>query len=248
VDDSYKSTSISFDTRLNMSNNDYFGLGINGEFESAGSLNTSRDQVNILASYNKSISSNTKGCHYIQAGLGLGIANRSLDTLDARWPSQHDGNGGFDPNLPGGLFDNTSYSYGDISIGLNWLSTFTNGMQLKIGAAIHHVNKPSISFLSNDAQLAARSTFHGSFLFPVSSLLKLRPSFVHHTQGEHKETLYGFTSIWRFNQNTNSALDLGFWVENNNGINGPIANDYIVYGGYTYKHIKLGLAYDFENS
>ena len=243
--DSYKSTSLAFDTRLKGKDSDYFGVGVLGTIERAGALDFSVNKFAIVGSYSKTLFQNEKVCHSFQAGIDLAIVNRSIDTLNARWPSQHDGSGGFDPTLPGGIVENTSFLHGDIGLGLMWSSNFSNGASFNIGASFNHINEPNVSFLGNEANLQSRTTIHGSFNYPASSLLTIGPSFMFQKQSNHEDAYYGLLSSWSLSNDSQSFLELGFWINDDIGTT-TISDNYVIYGAYNFNRIKLGYSYIIE--
>ena len=66
----------------------------------AGETRFGTMQGRVSASYAKKMGGYRKSAHYLVFGADAAFSQRRIRTTDLRWGTQHDGNGGFDPNLP----------------------------------------------------------------------------------------------------------------------------------------------------
>ena len=248
-DDSYTSTILAFDTRLDLPNDNYFGLGINGIFESSGSLEYTVNKLSVSGSYSKTILKNNIACHSLQGGIDIALTKRGINLTDARWPSQHDGNGGFDPDLPGGDIEDDPVFHGDLGIGFSWMSRFTNGVRFNVGASFYHITEPTVSFVSVHSSVNTLTSIHSSLHIPVSSLLSIRPAFAYYEQSNHKDAIFGITSYWHLNKQENTNLEFGFWINDNFGVpNTIVPNSHVAYGAVQFDKVKLGYSYTFAGA
>ena len=190
--DAYRTGALSYDTKLDLNDLSLIGLGIVSSYDESGELDFGTGQTAIAASYIKQFSKDTCNSHFLSFGLNLGISQRKIDLSNARWPSQHDGNGGFDPTIPPPTINDTEFLHGDVSIGLVWQSVFNCRSSFTIGMAMHHVNKPVISFLgTDDITLNMRSTIHARGVIAFDNNMSLMPSVLYMKQGEHKQYIVG---------------------------------------------------------
>ena len=94
----FQTYSVSYDQRIAVGRNDFFGIGGTFWGDRAGEASFATTTAKASASYSKKLGGSRKFGNYLVAGAEFGAAQRSLDFLALRWSSQHDGEGGFDPN------------------------------------------------------------------------------------------------------------------------------------------------------
>ena len=99
----FSTYSISYDQRIPVGRNDFFGVGGTFWGDKAGESNFATLQGRLSLSYSKKMSGGRKSGNYLVVGADAGASQRSIDFLNLRYGSQHDGQGGFDQNLPTGL-------------------------------------------------------------------------------------------------------------------------------------------------
>lgn len=190
--DAYVSGFVSGDFNFQKDSLQGFGIGVSLERDVAGELSFGDTAVKLSAAYQRKVAGTNGNDHRIFAGLGVGIVQRRIDLTNARWPSQHDGNGGFDPTiiieLPADF--NSDFLFVDLNMGLMWQSTFKNGNRFFIGAAGHHINKPNVSFFNGgiESDLTIRYALHGGGEIHLGNKLthnwSVLPSFLYLAQGE----------------------------------------------------------------
>ena len=241
--DSYQATALSYDTQIILSESDYFGLGINGIYEKAGALELGTKQALISSSYRRRIISDSIIHHFLAVGMQYGVVNRHVDLTDARWASQHDGSGGFDPTDPPGEINDTEFVHGDFSAGLLWESILGNRSSFRLGIAMHHLNKANISFLDNDSNLTIRTSIHGSAEAKLSSKISLLPSFLHLSQGLHDLTMVGFSGRLYFNrEHLSNFIQIGAWKWFRS--NSSNLDTYTFSGMLRLENFIIGISYD----
>ena len=181
----YSTYSVSYDQRIPVGRYDYFGVGGTFWGDRAGEANFSTLTGKLSLSYSKKMGGGRNSGQYLVVGAEGGMAQRSIDFLNLRWGSQHDGNGGFDPNIGSGEdFDRDNFIFGDMAAGLMWFSVFNEDNNLYIGGAFHHLNRANQSFSSTEEDLLySRFTFHAGGEFQVGQKLGLLPGVIVMNQG-----------------------------------------------------------------
>ena len=249
--DAYNTYSVSYDQKIAVGRSDYFGIGGSFWGDRAGELSFGTTQGRISFSYSKKMGGYRKTAHYLVFGADAAISQRRVDTTNARWPSQHDGSGGFCESCPGPDFDsqfNTDFLHGDLSAGLVWFSVLDEKSSFYAGLALHHLNRPNVSFFSETAteSLTSRFTLHAGGEFAINKDMSLVPNVVYMSQGEHLEINFG--SAVRFNLGSRTdgqSWQLGAWYRIGNNVQGGIHSDaFIVTTRFDYGNYGIGFSYD----
>ena len=209
--DAYNTYSVSYDQKIAVGRSDYFGIGGSFWGDKAGALSYGTTQGRISFSYAKKMGGYRKSAHYLVFGADAGINQRRIDLENARWPSQHDGNGGFDGLLAGGNdnITDTDFLHADLNAGLLWFSVLDDRNNYYVGLALHHLNQPGVSFLNSDETLTSRMTFHAGGEFEMNRDISLMPGFIYMTQGQHME--FNFGTSFRFNMGSEVMGNHGSW-------------------------------------
>ena len=126
--------------------NNFWGFGVNFNYDNAGYSSLTWAGLQLGASYSKELSKNV----FLTGGTQLGFANRSYKSADLTFDRQWDGDK-FDPSLPSGEgYDNTSDVFLDLSVGGNLhLQKDDRRTKLDFGLALYHVNKPRQDFFDD---------------------------------------------------------------------------------------------------
>ncbi len=248
--DAYNTYSVSYDQKIAVGRSDYFGIGGTFWGDRAGELNYGTTTGRLSFSYSKRMGGYRKTAHYLVFGADAGISQRKVDPNNARWPSQHDGNGGFDvmappPPLPG---FNPDFLHADLNAGLVWFSVLDDRNSYYVGLAIHHLNQPNVSFYGNATTeaLTSRFTAHAGGEFELNRNISLVPGFIYMTQGEHREINFG--TSFRFNLGPRSeqqSWQLGAWYRIGNKVEGGIHSDALIISTrFDYGNYGIGFSYD----
>lgn len=246
--DAYNSYTISVDSRKELASSDFFGFGFSGYRDVAGELSFGTTQGAVSASYGKLIKRDSVQTHYLVGGAQYGVAERSVDLAGARWPSQHDDIGGFDPNKPvqGGF--NPNFLHADVNVGLTWLSSFGDRKSFYVGVSGYHINQPNVSFYNDSIaeNLAIRKVIHGGGEFSVTKQLSLAPSFLYLNQGAHSQLNIGTNLRVSSTKNPSlSYLQGGVYYRTGKTVEGGIHSDAIIFTGtLKFEQIILGVSYD----
>ncbi len=248
--DAYNTYSVSYDQKIAVGRSDYFGIGGTFWGDRAGELSFGTTTGRISFAYSKRMGGYRKTAHYLVFGADAGISQRKVDPTNARWPSQHDGNGGFcetcpAPPLPG---FNPDFLHADIDAGLVWFSVLDDRNSYYVGLAMHHLNQPNVSFYgdSTTEALTSRFTLHGGGEFEMNRNISIVPGVIYMSQGEHMELNFG--TSFRFNLGPRSegqSWQLGAWYRLGNKVEGGIHSDALILSTrFDYGNYGIGFSYD----
>lgn len=244
----YNTYSASYDQKMPVGREDYFGIGGSLWGDVAGESRFGTTQGRLSLSYSKKMAGYRKKASYLVIGADAAITQRRISQDDLRWPNQIDQNGVIEGALSGeGQFDG-DFIYPDIAAGLMWFSVIDEKTNWYLGAALHHLNQPNVSFLGgNPVSLYSRATIHGGAQFPVAQRMSLLPFFVYMSQGPHKQ-FNGGASV-RFamgpSRTTNQSWQLGAWYRLGTKTEGGLHSDAIIVSTrFNYDEFSLGFSYD----
>ena len=248
----YNTFSASYDQKIAVGRSDYFGLGGTLWGDVAGESRFGTMQGRFSVSFSKRMGGYRKSAHYLVFGADAAITQRRVREGDLRWPTQHDGNGGFDPTLPSNetIVDN-DFLFADVAGGLLWFSVLDEKNNFYIGTALHHLNQANVSFLGQDVALFTKWTLHGGGEFEMNPRTSLLPGFVMFFQGPHRE-FNGGTSV-RFvmggSRNSNQYFQVGAWYRIGTKVDGGLHSDaMIISARFDYENYGIGFSYDLNVS
>ncbi len=253
--DAFNTYSFSYDQRIPVGRQDFFGVGGTFWGDQAGEANFSTLTGKLSASYSKRLGGQRQFGNYLVAGIEGGVAQRSLDFLNLRWGNQHDGDGGFDPGLDPGEdgFDRNNFLFADLAAGLLWFMVFDENNNLYVGGAIHHLNRANQSFDSDGQDLLYnRVTFHGGGEFLMTDRLGLVPGVIVMSQGPSFQVNAGTSVKFLFGNNrmgNSQAFSLGLWTRLANQVDAGILGDALILSTrFDYNSFSLGFSYDINIS
>jgi len=251
----YNTYSVSYDQKIPVARSDYFGVGGMLWSDVAGSLDFQTVKGQLSASYSKHMGGYRHKSHYLVVGADLGLSQRSIDFLKARWGNQHDNNGGFDGGLPhfeNDFYNRDNFMFGDVAAGLMWFSILNEDNNVYVGAAFRHLNQANQSFDDNEfVPYYTKMTMHAGGQFRVSDRVSLIPGVVTFFQGPSFE-LNGGTSARFILGNSRLAdqtFQIGAWARIANHYEDPITADAVIVSTrFDYGNYGIGFSYDINIS
>ena len=253
----YATYSASYDQKIAVGRYDYFGIGATFWGDVAGEANFATTTGKISASYAKRMGGGRNEAHYLVVGAEGGVAQRSLEFIKLRWGTQHDGNGGFDPDansLETGL-DDEQFLFADLAAGLLWFSVFDENNNLFIGGAYHHLNRANQSFYQDTREdLYSRFTLHAGGEFEIAPRLGLVPGVITMFQGPSFQVNTGTSFKFllgsgRGRFSNYQAFHLGAWVRVSNKVETGILTDAVILSTrFDFNQFSLGFSYDLNVS
>ncbi len=247
--DAYSTYSVSYDQKVAVGRSDYFGIGGTLWGDSAGALNYGTTQGRLSFSYSKKMGGYRKSAKYLVFGADAGVTQRRVDLDGARWPSQHDGNGGFCATCPGGnsqITDN-DFIHADLSAGLLFFNVMDEASNYYVGLALHHLNQPGVSFLKDaNENLTSRLTFHAGGQFEINRDFSILPGFIYMSQGQHRAVNAGASARFNLGSRTDGqSWQLGGWYRIGNKVDGGIHSDAVILSTrFDYGNYGIGFSYD----
>jgi len=184
--------------------------------DKAGDLDFKQTYVGGAMSYVQPI--NKSGDSYFAAGFQAAYIGNSFDISKMV---------GFDMETSISFGDvDSSINYLDVSAGAAWYYTFSKNSYYYIGAAMHHINRPNVSFfdtningntIATDSNSDGRSLFrkltlHGGAQLKLTSSMTLLPSFVFFDQGPHRQVNMGsYFKIQKAKRGKRNAPEYAFY-------------------------------------
>jgi len=245
----FSTYSVSYDQRIPVGRNDYFGVGGTFWGDKAGESSFATLQGRLSFSYSKKMSGGRKYGNYLVVGADAGASQRSIDFLALRYGSQHDGAGGFDGTLSSNeTFDRNNFLFADVSAGLLWFSVFDEDNNFHVGAAFSHLNRANQSFDTSEfEELFSKFTLHGGGEFLVADRIGLVPGFVTFFQGPSFQFNAGTSLKFLLGKSKrlNQAFQIGAWFRVSNHFRDSIASDALILSTkFDYEQFSIGFSYD----
>lgn len=256
----FSTYSVSYDQRVPVGRYDYFGVGGTFWGDVAGESNFATTTGKLSASYSKRMSGYRDKASYLVVGAEGGVAQRSIDFINLRWPNQHNGEGGFDPSLPTGEenLNRDNFIFADLAAGLLWFSVWGKNNSFYAGAAFHHLNQANQSFTETEnIDLYSRITAHaGADIMLGRSNIGLVPGIIVMKQGPSFQINPGTSFKFllgedRFNY---QAFQVGGWVRLANKYTGQdsqagtLSDAIILATRFDYNNFSIGFSYDLNVS
>ena len=231
---------------------DAVGIGIlffNDQVEDVGFRNT---QMALSTAYHKALDQH--GAHYLTLGLQLAINQRSVNFENLTFQDQYDGLNGF--SLPSGEdLPENNFSYSDLALGLNYTFSPTRRVTFFLGAAMHHVFEPNVSFLAANPDVSIsipdEDNLHRKYSaqltarFPIADNIHLTPRILIYAQGPHLEMNAGTNIRFSVGDYSPIALYLGSWVRPVKNADQTIMLDAVIgMVGIEYNNLLFGFSYD----
>lgn len=245
----YNTYSVSYDQRIPVGRYDYFGVGGTFWGDKAGELEFATLQGRLSGSYAKKMGGYRGTAHYLSFGAEVGVSQRSVDFINARYGTQHDGAGNHCANCPSlESFDRDNFLFADVSAGLLWFTVLDENNNFYLGGAYSHLNRADQSFgLGDIEELFSKVTLHAGGEFMVTDRVGLVPGVVSLFQGPSFELNAG-TSI-KFllgkSRRTNQAFQIGAWMRLANHFEDSFTADaFILSTRFDYDQFSIGFSYD----
>ena len=196
----YRTGLATVESRLKVNEvNDYFSYGISVTYDQAGSTSFNSLYVYPAINYNKCLMDERNS--YLSFGIAAGYVQRSINASRMTFDDQYRF-GGYDPgNTSAESIPSTKVGYLDGGAGVSFNSSMgtDNHINYYLGASAYHINKPKVSFASDEAYLRVPIKWTGSagmhWLIDEHAVLSLHGNYSQ--QGINREIVAGFLACWR---------------------------------------------------
>jgi len=233
----YKTISVFGDAQLfrNTLENGWLGVGGLLLSDQAGSGVLTSTKIYGSVAYHQMLGNSS----LLSAGFNLGWANKRVDQTKLKFPSQFNGKF-FDASIdPGVNFVNTSVSYFDMQVGMNYAYFPQEDIYINAGYSIHHVNKPKETFFSNDSYDATIPMRHIGFInaiLKVNPRVIINPNIYYTTQAKSSELMAGINANYNLSEYGETQLIAGLYYRYKDAV--------IPVVGIEYKNIRFTFSYD----
>lgn len=260
-DKAFQTSQVAYDAKIPVGRYDYFGLGGSIWSDAAGSLNFRSTLLNLDFAYTKKMGGYRKKASYLSMGAKVGLAQRGLNLLDAKWGSQNQ-DGTWNQNLPSGEVTfgangRDNYLFADVSAGLLWFSVLDENNNFYFGGAYDHINRANQSFTTDKTvPLLSKFTIHAGGEFQTSDRITVLPGVVTFLQGPYLQVNGGTSMRFLLGNSKRSAeaIQFGLWARLGNKVNednkaGGILMDALIFSTrFDYSQFSLGFSYDYNLS
>ena len=195
----YQTIAASFDGRFNNNKRGKKGIlagGINFFNDQAGNLKVTTNSVNVSLAYHLILDKTST----LGVGINTGFGQRSISASAGRWGNQYDGTAYNNTFASGETFSNASFSFIDAGAGMVYAYKQNSGYKsqtdqkaVNVGFAVYHLNKPSYSYLNDNAEkLNMRISVFANANISISGTKgAVLPGIYFQKQGSSTELLFG---------------------------------------------------------
>ena len=246
----YNTYSVSYDQKLPVGRYDNFGFGLNLWSDVAGQLDFQTVTAKLSGAYARRVAGTRTRSHYVVVGAEVGLSQRSVDFINAQWPSQVGSDFMHDPTIdPGEDFGNIDdqFLFSDLGLGVLWFSVLGKKSSFYVGGAINHLNQANLSFYNDQiVPYYTKTVAHAGGEFPLNQKVSLLPGIVAFFQGPSME-INGGTSV-RFhmgNTGDDQSFQVGAWFRVANHFEDPLTTDALILSTrFDYQQFGIGFSYD----
>jgi len=242
----YKTGLATVESRLRVNEvNDYFSYGISVVYDQAGSTAFNSLYVYPAVNYNKCL--NDVHNSYLSFGAAAGYVQRSVNAAKMTFGDQYQ-DGAFDPVPSAESIPVTKAGYLDAGAGISFNSSLgsRDNITYYMGASVYHLNKPKVSFASEDAYLRIPLKYTGSmgvnWMIDDHAMLSIHGNYVQ--QGINREVVTGFLTCWRTLDVSGSRKVLAMY----GGVFYRFGDAWIPTFKLDYKSYSFALSYDINSS
>ena len=243
---------VRFDVKTNSQYKDAAAIGLLFFRDRATGIDFSTQQIALSGAYHKGLDFDNR--QFLTLGFQGGISQRNVNYEQLTFGDQFNGINGYtfgtDEDLPG-----NNFSFGDLALGINYAFNPKPRTSLFVGAAMHHVFQPQVSFysevLDNDGlplgneKLYARYSVQVSSDLPLGQTFSVSPRVLWATQGPHMEINTGANVKMLLTDFNNNSLYLGAWVRTVKNNDDALGLDALVLmAGIAQGNFLFGFSYD----
>ncbi len=233
---------------------DAVGVGVQFFSDRVPSVDFSTNQMMLSGAFHKALGG-SRSNQFLSLGVQFGVNQRNIGYSRLDFGDQFNGNNGFTEPTREVLPEN-NFSFGDLSIGLNYTLAPERGVGIFVGGAIHHLLEPQVSFFidrnpndldnfDGDNRLFRKYTAHFGMQIPMGNSVQLLPRAVIYKQGPHLAANLGSNIRFLLHDISGTALHVGSWARPVGDQNNRFGMDAIVImTGLEFNNFLLGFSYD----
>jgi type IX secretion system PorP/SprF family membrane protein len=239
----YKTISVYGDAQVLRNKIESGWLGIGGMIlrDVAGSGNLTSTKVYGSLAYHQMLGYSS----LLTAGFNVGWANKTVDLTRLKFPDQFNKSTGFfDAAIPTSVvFDNTSTSYMDIQLGMNYAYFPSQNVYVNGGLSVHHINRPRETFFTSanfDNRLAPRIIGFANASIKMSDMVILNPQAYYSNQSKASELVLGGNLNYNLSGDGTTQLLGGLYYRSGDAV--------IPMVGFQWNAFRMTFTYDVTTS
>lgn len=261
LDEPYQTFSTAIDARFELTQKSRYRDAISGGIlfftDKVGVIDFNTNQMALSGAFHKALSKNS--AQYLSIGIQGALNQRNVNYESLTFQDQFKNELGYvvptGENLPP-----NNFSFSDISVGLNYSYNPSERTAFFIGASMHHVLEPRISFFEvpDPSQTPAPIEGPGVDLYrkyavqlsaelPIEAngAISLLPRLLFSNQGPHLRINAGSNIRFLLDDSNDFAFQIGGWVR-------PVRNEqealfldaFVGMVGLEFENFRFGLSYD----
>ena len=256
IDSPFRTFATELDVRFKVKSNSQYkdaaAIGLVFFRDKVSGIDFGTQQIAVSGAYHKGLGFDNK--QFLTVGFQGAISQRNVNYEQLTFGDQFNGLDGYtfdtDEDLPV-----NNFSYGDLSVGINYAYTPKARKSFYAGFAMHHITQPDVSFYRDEVdangdsfaseKLYARYSTQLSAELPASDVLSFLPRILVAKQGSHVEINAGANVRFMLNDYSNNSFYVGGWIrpvafeENNLGIDALVFMAGLQKGSFLF-----GVSYD----
>ena len=247
----FRTISASFDAKAPVGKGDFFSFGLTALRDEAGSSEYTRTSVDLSTSFMKQLGgSRYRGSdQFLIGGAQVGFGQHSISPESLWFSNQFDmSEEEVNQNIASGEnIESSSDLFLNLNAGLLWYAVFDDNQSLYVGGAIHHINRPEVSFLANSSEgtLDSKYTVHLGGEIPFNSRLSILPAVAVVSQGPSLISLYGANFRFTNRDWKELAIRAGAWGHLVKDVEGSIATPAVTFTTILeVERWNIGFSYD----
>lgn len=229
---------------------DSFGVGVIFYSDKVPFIGYSNNQIFLSGAFHKSLSDENN--QFLSIGGQVGLAQRNINYGNINFGDQFNGDNGY-TNGTDEILPENNFAHSDFNVGINYAYAPADKLGFFIGASMHHILEPRISFFFDkerpekypEDRLASKYVGHVSFQIPVGPAVQMLPRALIYSQGPHLAINAGTNFRFLVDDVKGVAIHLGSWVR-------PVRNEQDIFFmdsvvgmvGLELNNFLLGLSYD----
>lgn len=236
---------------LSAKTEDGFGVGMTFHTDRVPNIGFNTTQLGFSTAYHKSL--NERNNQYLSIGMQLGLNQRNVTYENLDFEDEFNGSTGYTVTSQE-ILPSNNFAFADFAVGINYSYAPKNAFGLFLGAAMHHIFEPQVSFYfdrrNNDPEegddvLFRRFTGHISSRIPITKSVMLMPRAVAMLQGPHLQINTGSNVRLAIGDNKNYAVHVGGWVRPVTTMDDNIElASAILMTGFEVNNVLFGFSYD----
>jgi len=230
----YSTVNASWDMKIKSKKRKGFSaFGVDAFQDQAGDGEMKTMQMNLAYAYHIYLNKEST----LGVGLYGGFAQRSINYSELKWMNQYDGstyNAAIASDEPSG---SSSLTYLDMGSGIHY-EYGTGKIDLSVGAALFHANRPAYSFYGTDEKLNMKIVGYVYSLVGTNNRnIAFLPGVVYFQQGKSTELLAGTMFRYQFTgYESGASVALGAHYRNKDALIPTLMLE--------IAHYSIGISYD----